>query len=91
MELRVFVEAGGNWLFVNEIPDVDNVLEDGLGDSEDNSWNIVDSRIGQARPWEFTLVVPAGRHFPRARRWMGSGRGKRGVWRPDRPVRHLRL
>jgi hypothetical protein len=63
MELRVFVEAGGNWLFVNEIPDVDNVLEDGLGDSEDNNWNIVDSRSGQARPWEFTVVVPPGGTF----------------------------
>jgi len=63
MELRVLVEAGGNWLFVNEIPDVDNILEDGLGDSGDNNWNIVDYRSGQARPWEFTLVVPPGGSF----------------------------
>jgi hypothetical protein len=32
-------------------------------DSEDNNWNIVDSRSGQARPWEFTLVAPPGGTF----------------------------
>jgi hypothetical protein len=33
-------------------------VEGGVRDSEDNNWNIVDSRSGQAQPWEFTLVVP---------------------------------
>ncbi len=65
MELRVFVEAGGSWLFVNELvsDDVDNILEDGLGDSGDDTWDIIDRRGGGVAPWEFTLVLPPGGSF----------------------------
>ena len=78
MELRVFVEAGGNWLFVNElVPDgVENILEDGLGDSgEDLGQNgdIVDRRGGSVAPWEFTLALPPG----------GSFRLHAGGWEAD--------
>ena len=77
MELRVFVEAGGNWLFLNEIPGVDNILDDGLGDAGDDlggtDGDIVDNRSGQARPWEFTFVVPPG----------GSFRMHAGGWESD--------
>jgi len=57
MELRVFVEAGGNWLFVNELTTADNILEDGLGDSGDDTWDIVDRRGGRTETWQFTLVL----------------------------------
>jgi len=76
MELRVFVEAGGNWLFLNEIPDVDNILDDGLGDSGDDlgtDGDIVDKRSGQPRAWEFTFAVPPG----------GSFRMHAGGWESD--------
>jgi len=67
MELRVFVEAGGNWLFVNELAsdDVSNVLEDGLGDADDHTdaGDIIDRRGGGVAPFQFTLVMPPGGEF----------------------------
>lgn len=76
MELRVFVEAGGNWLFLNEIPGVDNILDDGLGDASDDlgtDGDIVDYRSGHAEPWAFYFVVPPG----------GSFRLHAGGWEAD--------
>jgi Abnormal spindle-like microcephaly-assoc'd, ASPM-SPD-2-Hydin len=43
-EYRVFVEAGGKWWFVNEMPSVSDILQDGLGDTGD-----ADPPAGQ--PW----------------------------------------
>jgi len=67
MELRMFVEAGGNWLFVNELAsdDVSNILEDGLGDADDHTDDgvIIDRRGGGVAPWQFTLVLPPGGSF----------------------------
>jgi hypothetical protein len=34
-EYRAFVEAGGKWWFVNEMPSVSDILRDGLGDTGD--------------------------------------------------------
>ena len=76
MELRVLVEAGGTWLFLNEIPGVDNILDDGLGDSSDSlgtDGDIVDYRSGQPQPWAFYLLVRPG----------GSFRLHAGGWEAD--------
>ena len=54
-EYRLFVEVGGNWIFVNEIPRVDNILDDGLGDTgDDTNWGI---------HRQFTVYVPPGGSF----------------------------
>jgi hypothetical protein len=54
-EYRLFVEVGGNWIFVNEIPSVDNILDDGLGDTGDNeTWPI---------HRQFKVYVPPGGSF----------------------------
>jgi polyhydroxyalkanoate synthesis regulator phasin len=64
MELRMFVEVGGTWLSVNEMAsdDVDNILQDGLGDAGDDTTDgtIIDRRGGGVAPWQFTLVLPPG-------------------------------
>jgi len=54
-EYRLFVEVGGDWIFINELPDVDNVLDDGLGDTgDDETWGI---------HRQFTAYVPPGGSF----------------------------
>jgi hypothetical protein len=65
MELRMFVDAGGNWLFVNELGDVDDVLSDGLGDAGDHTdaGTIVDLRGDTPQPWQFTLPMAPGAGF----------------------------
>ncbi|MBZ5637184.1 MAG: hypothetical protein LAO51_00355 [Acidobacteriia bacterium] len=67
MELRVFVEVAGNWLFLNELAsdDVGNILEDGLGDADDHTEDgvVIDRRGGGLNPWQFTLVLPPGGKF----------------------------
>jgi hypothetical protein len=60
-EYRLFVEVGGDWILVNEIPEVDNVLDDGLqfhcsmiahrADDRNGGWK---QRVGEA------AVVPRG-------------------------------
>ena len=49
-EYRVFVEAGGKWWFVNEMPNVGDILQDGLGDTGD-----ADPPEGQ--PWGISRQV----------------------------------
>src|SRR3989442_2290050 len=40
-EYRIFVEVGGDWLFVNELPKDDDILNDGLGNTGSNEdWGI---------------------------------------------------
>ena len=54
-EYRLFVEVGGNWLFVNELPGDDDILNDGLGDTgDDETWWI---------HRQFTLYVPPDGSF----------------------------
>ncbi len=53
-EYRVFAEVGGQWLFVNEWQDADNILQGGLGDTSDQDW-----RIGAT----FLLFLPPGESF----------------------------
>jgi hypothetical protein len=54
-EYRLFAEVAGNWLFVNELPQDDNILDDGLGDTgDDQSWGIHK---------EFKVYVPPGFSF----------------------------
>jgi hypothetical protein len=53
-EYRLFVEVAGNWLFVNELPNVGNILDDGLGDTSKESWN-----IGRS----FIVHVPLNKSF----------------------------
>jgi hypothetical protein len=41
MEYRLFLEVGGRYLFANEIPSDDNILEEGLGDTgSGETWGI---------------------------------------------------
>ena len=85
MELRVFVEAGGNWLFVNELVSDDeagNILEEGVGDSgPEAKWNIVDRR---SAPEAFTIVLPPGPPpSPELRRPYPSFRVHVGGWEAD--------
>ncbi|WP_155983917.1 hypothetical protein [Paenibacillus sp. 1-18] len=54
-EYRVFVEVGGNWLFINDLPGDDDILNDGLGDTGgDENWGINRS---------FIIYVPPGSDF----------------------------
>jgi hypothetical protein len=53
-EYRVFAEVGGQWLFINELQNASNILEEGLGDTSDKDWP-----IGRT----FLLFLPLGESF----------------------------
>jgi hypothetical protein len=70
-EYRVFVEAGGKWWFVNEMPDVSDILDDGLGDTGD-----ADPPDGQ--PWGIArqaqvCVLPGDTFRVHAGGWEADG------------------
>jgi len=82
-EYRLFVEAGGYYLFVNElVNDLHDILSDGLGNTgDDEPWGIHDRRApGQDSPFAFNIYVPPGEPPPL------SGGGFRvygGGWEAD--------
>jgi hypothetical protein len=54
-EYRAFVEVGGNWLFANEFMNVNNVLDEGLGDVGGDSFNPINK--------EFAIYLLPGQRF----------------------------
>jgi hypothetical protein len=60
-EYRLFVEAAGDWVFVNELPGDDNILDDGLGTTgDDQSWGIHRESIVYAPPGAAFRVHASG-------------------------------
>jgi len=39
-EYRIFIEVGGQWVFANEFQDVNDILNDGIGDTGKQAWPI---------------------------------------------------
>ncbi len=53
-EYRIFLEVGGDWLFLNDFADSEDILDDGIG----KTWKRK-IKINQ----EFTVYLPAGKQF----------------------------
>lgn len=74
-EFRIFLEVGGDWLFLNEFIDKDDILDKGLGKTRKRNWDIMQ---------EFIVHVPENKTFRvHAGGWEADGINRRFGWLMD--------
>jgi len=74
-EFRIFLEVGGDWLFLNEFIDKEDILDKGLGKTRKRNWDIMK---------EFIVHVPDNKTFRvYAGGWEADGVNERFGWLMD--------
>jgi hypothetical protein len=63
MQYRVFFEAAGTWLFLNELVGDDRILTDGIGSTGPGPWGIRDRRYSGDPHWQMYAIVPPNGEF----------------------------